>query len=94
MNLAEEILTWGGTKAFCEKETTNKYSNINNNKSRNTNDNDRNDDNVKFLMTKTLIIVIVEELVIITITTVIKLTDRRDSMERENKQANKQTWLD
>ena len=42
-------------------------------------------------MTKTLIIVIVEELVIITITTVIKLTDRRDSMERENKQANKQT---
>ena len=41
-------------------------------------------------MTKTLIIVIVEELVI-TITTVIKLTDRRDSMERENKQANKQT---
>ena len=42
-------------------------------------------------MTKTLIIVIVEELVIITMTTVIKLTDRRDSMERENKQANKQT---
>ena len=42
-------------------------------------------------MTKTLIIVIVEELVIITITTVIKLTDRRDSMETENKQANKQT---
>ena len=42
-------------------------------------------------MTKTLIIVIVEELVIITIATVIKLTDRRDSMERENKQANKQT---
>ena len=45
-------------------------------------------------MTKTLIIVTVEELVIITITTVIKLTDRRDSMERENKQANKKTWLD
>ena len=42
-------------------------------------------------MTKTLIIVTVEELVIITVTTVIKLTDRRDSMERENKQANKKT---
>ena len=42
-------------------------------------------------MTKTLIIVTVEELVIITVTTVIKLTDRRDSMEREDKQANKKT---
>ena len=32
-----------------------------------------NDDNVRFLMTKTLIIVIMEELVVITIITVIKL---------------------
>ena len=40
-------------------------------------------------MTKTVIIVIIEELAIITIRTVIQLTYRRSSMER--KKANKQT---
>ena len=43
-------------------------------------------------MTKTLIIVIMEELVIITIITVIKLTYRRNSMGRKSKQTNL-TWL-
>ena len=51
-----------------------------------------NGNNVRFLMTKTLI---TEELVIITTITVIKLPYRQNSME-ENKQTNKQTnltWL-
>ena len=41
-------------------------------------------------MTKTLIVVIMEELVIITMITVIKLTYRRNSMEGK-KQTKKQT---
>ena len=40
-------------------------------------------------MTKTLIIVIIEKLVIIAIVTVTKLIYRRNSMEKKNKQ----TWL-
>ena len=48
-----------------------------------------NGNNVRFLMTKTLI---AEELVIITTITVIKLPYRQNSME-ENKQTNKQTNL-
>ena len=54
------------------------------------------DDNVRFFMTKTLIIVIMKELVIITIVVEIKLTYRRNSMEKKNnknKQTNKQLDL-
>ena len=40
-------------------------------------------------MTKTLIVVIMEELIIITMITVIKLTYRRNSIEGKNKQRNK-----
>ena len=69
---------------------TNKYNNINNNnKTRNTNNNCHNNDNVKFLMIKTLLVVTMEELVIITKITVIKLTYRGNNMEK--KQTNKQT---
>ena len=73
-----------------------KYSNINNNeKNRNTNNNCNNNDSVRFLMTKTLIIVIMEELVkelvIKTMITVAKLFYRNNSMEK--KKANKQTNL-
>ena len=78
-----------------EKETiTNKYSSINNNKkNKNTNNNDNNDDNVRLLMTKRLILVITEELVLITVITAIKLTYRQNSMEKKNKnkENNKQT---
>ena len=52
------------------------------------NDNDNNDDNVSFLMTKALIIVIMEELLIITKVAVVKLTFRRNSMEKKNKNKN------
>ena len=52
------------------------------------NDNDNNDDNVSFLMTKALIIVIMEELLIITKVTVVKLTFKRNSMEKKNKNKN------
>ena len=71
---------------------TKKYSNINNkNKNRNTNNiNCQNNDNVKFLMIKTLIVVIMEQLVIITKITVIKLTYRGNNMEKK-KHTNKQT---
>ena len=72
-----------------------KYSNIDNNeKNRNTNNNCNNNDSVRFLMTKTLIIVIMEELVkelvIKTMITVAKLFYRNNSMEKKkSKQTNK-----
>ena len=47
---------------------------------RNTDNNGNNDDNVRILMTKILIIGIMEELLIITIIPVIRLTYRRNSM--------------
>ena len=70
------------TIAILRKETiTNKYSNINNGKkNRNGNNNCNNNDHVRFLTTKTLIIAIMEELVITIMITVIKLTYRRNSM--------------
>ena len=54
----------------------NKYGNINNNnQNRNTNNNGNNNDNVRFLMIfKKTIIVIMEELVMITPIVIIKLT--------------------
>ena len=62
---------------------------LNKNTNENTkNYNDNNDDNVSFLMTKALIIVIMEELLIITKVTVVKLTFKRNSMEKKNKNKN------
>ena len=61
----------------------NKYNNIRNNKKNKKTNNVDNDDNVRFLMTKTMIIVIIEELATIAIGTVIMITYRRNSTEGE-----------
>ena len=55
---------------------------------KNTSYNDHNDDNVRFLMTKTMMIVIADELVTIVIVTVIMITYKRNSMEKKTERAN------
>ena len=54
-------------------------------KNKNTNNYGNNDDNVGILMTKTMIIVIMDELVTITIVTVIMMTYRWNSREEKIK---------
>ena len=65
---------------------TNKYNNFNKKKNKNTNNiNSNNEDNVTLLMTKTMIIVIREELVTIKIVTVIMVLYRQNSIEKKTK---------
>ena len=60
---------------------TKKYNDINNNqKNKNTNNNGDNVHNVSFSMTKTLIIMIMEE-----------LTFRQETMEKKNKKEDEKT---
>ena len=56
----------------------------NNKKNKNSNNNVNNDNNVRFLMTKAMVIMIIEELVTITKVTVIMMTYRWNSIEKKN----------